>query len=59
MDNAAYGRLYERETMATSRCARTDIASQGSTVEEARENLVESLTLFFECADASEIASRR
>jgi predicted RNase H-like HicB family nuclease len=40
-------------------CPEADIASQGSTVEEARENLVEALTLFFECADASEIASRR
>jgi predicted RNase H-like HicB family nuclease len=39
-------------------CPEVDIASQGATVEEARENLVEALTLFFECADASEIASR-
>ena len=39
-------------------CPEVDIASQGSTVEEARENLVEALTLFFETADASEIAHR-
>src|ERR1035437_4371886 len=39
-------------------CPEVDIASQGSTVEEARENLVEALTLFFENADASEIARR-
>lgn len=35
-------------------CPELDVASQGSTVEEARENLVEALTLFFETADASE-----
>jgi predicted RNase H-like HicB family nuclease len=35
-----------------------DIASQGGTVEEARANLVEALTLFFETADASEVERR-
>jgi len=39
-------------------CPELDIASQGSTVEEARDNLVEALELFFETADPSEIASR-
>ena len=39
-------------------CPEVDIASQGPTVEEARENLVEALTLFFETADACEIARR-
>jgi predicted RNase H-like HicB family nuclease len=39
-------------------CPEVDIASQGLTVEEARESLVEALTLFFECADASEVARR-
>ena len=37
-------------------CPEFDIASQGSSVEEARSNLVEALTLFFETADAFEIA---
>lgn len=39
-------------------CPELDIASQGSTVEEARRNLVEALELFFETADASEIQRR-
>ena len=39
-------------------CPELNIASQGSTVEEARDNLVEALELFFETADPSEIASR-
>ena len=39
-------------------CPELDIASQGITVEEARNNLREALELFFECADPSEIESR-
>ena len=39
-------------------CAEVDIASQGATVEQARQNLQEALELFFETADPSEIASR-
>ena len=39
-------------------CPELDIASEGSTVEEARTNLVEALTLFYEFADASEIDRR-
>jgi predicted RNase H-like HicB family nuclease len=39
-------------------CPELDIASQGTSVEEARANLVEALTLFFEVADKSEISRR-
>jgi len=39
-------------------CPELDIASQGATIEEARANLVEALTLFFETASPSEIAQR-
>lgn len=39
-------------------CPELDIASQGSTVEEARTNLVEALTLFLETASASELHRR-
>lgn len=35
-------------------CPEYDIASEGATIEESRENLIEALTLFFECAEASE-----
>ena len=41
-----------------ARCPELDIASQGTGVEEARDNLVEALELFFETADASEIEHR-
>lgn len=41
-----------------SLCPELDIASQGATVEEARNNLIEAIELFFEVADSSEIAAR-
>lgn len=39
-------------------CPELDIASQGASIEEARANLVEALSLFFETADPSEITRR-
>ena len=39
-------------------CPELDISSQGSSIEEARANLVEAVTLFFETADQSEIDRR-
>lgn len=39
-------------------CPELDIASQGVSIEEARANLIEALTLFFETADPSETARR-
>lgn len=39
-------------------CPELDIASQGDTIEEARDNLAEAVELFFETADAAEIANR-
>lgn len=39
-------------------CPELDIASQGASVEEARSNLVEALTLFFEVADQAEVSRR-
>ena len=39
-------------------CPEVDIASQGATVTEARENLAEALTLFFETASVDEIERR-
>jgi predicted RNase H-like HicB family nuclease len=35
-----------------------DIASQGQTIEVARANLIEALTLFFETASVSEVSRR-
>jgi predicted RNase H-like HicB family nuclease len=39
-------------------CPELDIASQGDSIEHARENLREALELFFETASKSEIAQR-
>jgi len=51
--------LIEREDdMFVSLCPELDIASQGATIEEAHANLKEALTLFFQSADASEVAGR-
>ena len=41
-----------------SLCAELDVASQGDTIEEARENLREALELFFETASPEEIQQR-
>ena len=41
-----------------SLCPEFDIASQGAPIEEARANLVEALTLFFETAYPSEVRRR-
>ena len=39
-------------------CPEVDVASQGDSVGEARENLKEALELFFEIASPEEINSR-
>ena len=39
-------------------CPELDVASQGNTVSEAKENLQEALELFFECASPGEIEER-
>ncbi len=41
-----------------SLCPELDIASQGTSVEDARRNLAEALELFFEEASPEEIAAR-
>ena len=51
--------IIEREDDGfVSLCPELDVASQGSTIDEARANLVEALTLFFESADPKEIEDR-
>jgi predicted RNase H-like HicB family nuclease len=41
-----------------SLCPELDIASQGNSVEQARDNLREALELFFETASPDEIEQR-
>ena len=51
--------IIEREEDGfVSLCPELDIASQGASIEEARANLLEALTLFFETADPSEVSRR-
>ena len=51
--------IIEREgTGYVALCPELDIASQGDTVDEARNNLKEALELFFETASASEVQHR-
>lgn len=50
--------IIEREgDIFVALCPEFDIASQGGSIKEARTNLVEALTLFFEAAP-SELARR-
>jgi len=39
-------------------CPEFDIASEGTSIEEVRTNLIEALTLFFETAAPSEVTRR-
>ncbi len=39
-------------------CPEVDVASQGDSVESARQNLIEALELFFETAGPDEVAER-
>jgi Uncharacterised protein family (UPF0150). len=51
--------IIEREgTGYVSLCPELDVASQGDTVENARDNLQEALELFFETASPEEIQRR-
>ena len=51
--------IIEREGSGfVSLCPELDIASQGESVEQARNNLKEALELFFETASSEEIRQR-
>jgi predicted RNase H-like HicB family nuclease len=51
--------IIEREGNGyVSLCPELDIASQGDTIEDARDNLKEALELFFETASPEEIRER-
>ena len=41
-----------------SLCPQLDVASQGDTVADARDNLIEAFTLFFETSSVREIEKR-
>jgi predicted RNase H-like HicB family nuclease len=51
--------IIEREGAGfISLCPELDIASQGDSIEQARDNLQEALELFFETASSEEIGQR-
>jgi predicted RNase H-like HicB family nuclease len=51
--------IIEREGNGyVSLCPEFDIASQGNSIEQARDNLREALELFFETASPEEIKNR-
>lgn len=39
-------------------CPELDIASQGDSIESAKNNLIEAMQLFFEVADPSKVQNR-
>ncbi len=50
--------LEREEDMYVALCPELDIVSQGSTIEESRNNLREAIELFLETASPQEIQSR-
>lgn len=59
MQAQTFTAILEREgDMYVALCPELDVASQGSTVEEATASLKEAVELFLETADADEIEQR-
>jgi len=50
--------IKKEDDMFVALCPELDIASQGYTIEEAKKNLEEAVTLFFEHASPEEIKER-
>ena len=50
--------IWHEEGGYVALCPELDIASQGDSVEGARDNLREALELFFECASPAEVEQR-
>ena len=56
MATSSYTAIVEKEgSLYVALCPELDVASQGTTVEEATANLKEAVELFLECADSEEI----
>ena len=59
MAKNTYTAIVEKEgNLYAALCPELDVASQGTTIEEATANLKEAVELFLECADAQEIKRR-
>ena len=59
MAKTSYTAIVEKEgNLYAALCPELDVASQGTTIEEATANLKEAVELFLECADPKEIKRR-
>lgn len=59
MSARSYTAIIEKEGEGyVALCPELDVASQGTTVEEATANLKEAVDLFLECADPVEVQRR-
>ena len=59
MAASSYTAIVEKEgDLYVALCPELDVASQGTTVEDAAANLKEAVELFLECADSKEIKRR-
>lgn len=59
MSARSYTAIIEKEGEGyVALCPEWDVASQGTTVEEATANLKEAVGLFLECADPVEVQQR-
>jgi predicted RNase H-like HicB family nuclease len=59
MATTVYTAIIEKEgNLYAALCPELDVASQGTTVEEATSNLREAVELFLECADPQEVKRR-
>jgi len=59
MATSSYTAIVEKEgSLYVALCPELDVASQGTTGEEATANLKEAVELFLECADSEEIKRR-
>ena len=59
MATSSYTAIIERDgDVYVALCPELDIASQGTTIEDAKANLKEAVELFLECANPDEIRRR-
>lgn len=50
--------IHREDSGFVALCPELDVASQGDSIESARDNLREALELFYECASPSELQQR-
>ena len=59
MGTTMYTAIIEKDgDLYVALCPELDIASQGTTIEDAKANLKEAVELFLECADPDEVRRR-